>query len=390
MLPHRRSLWGFAPPPFPAISRKPAAYKRIVLLLAAILLLVGVSACGAGSPAPRANPAAAGGALPTTDSPAGNAADAWYAVYFTQPGSAQAQDYRGGPADALVEAIDRARLSVEVAAFDIDLWDVRDALLAAHRRGISVRIVTDRDSLETPEIAQLMRAGVPLVSDNQAGLMHHKFVIIDRREVWTGSMNLTVNSAYRNNDNLVRLRSADLAEDYLVEFNEMFVERRFGRSSQPNTPHPSLELQGTPLEVYFSPEDGVATHLVDLLRSARKSIRILAYSFTSDDLADVVLERARQGVGVTAVFEAQQVASNTGGEYQRLKQAGLDVRLDGNPRNMHHKVILIDDQIVIFGSYNFTANAEMKNDENLLVIHSPEIANQFLEEFKRIFDAAAP
>jgi len=66
------------------------------------------------------------------------------------------------------------------------------------------------------------------------------------------------------------------------------------------------------------------------------------------------------------------------------------VRLDGNPRNMHHKVILIDDNIVIFGSYNFTANAEMKNDENLLVIHNAEIANQFLEEFKRIFDAAAP
>ncbi len=384
MPPHRRPLWGFAPPSFPAISRKPAAYRRIALFLAAVLLLAGLSACGAGEQASRGSLVAA----PVSSS--GSATDSWYAVYFTQPGSAQAQDYRGGPADALVTAIDRARLSVEVAAFDIDLWDVRDALLAAYRRGISVRIVTDRDSLETPEIAQLMRAGIPLVSDNQAGLMHHKFVIIDRREVWTGSMNLTVNSAYRNNDNLVRLRSGDLAEDYLVEFNEMFVERRFGRSSQPNTPHPSLELQGTPLEVYFSPEDGVAAHLVDLLYSARKSIRILAYSFTSDDLADAVLERARQGVDVTAVFEAQQVASNTGGEYERLKQAGLDVRLDGNPRNMHHKVILIDDQIVVFGSYNFTANAEMKNDENLLVIHNAEIANQFLEEFKRIFDAAAP
>ena len=376
-------------PSQPALPRLPALTRSIALFLATVLLLAGVSACGAGSPATRVDQAAAAGTLLTKDSPAANEADAWYAVYFTQPGSAQARDYRGGPADALVEAIDRARLSVDVAAFDIDLWDVRDALLAAHRRGISVHIVTDQDSLETPEIAELMRAGVPLVSDNQDGLMHHKFVVVDRREVWTGSMNLTVNSAYRNNDNLVRLRSAELAEDYLVEFNEMFVERRFGRSSQPNTPHPSLQLQGTPLEVYFSPEDGVSAHLVDLLRSARKSIRILAYSFTSDDLADAVLERSRQGVDVTGVFEAQQAASNTGGEYERLKQAGLDVRLDGNPRNMHHKVILIDDQIVVFGSYNFTANAERKNDENLLVIHNPDIASQFLEEFKRIFDAAA-
>jgi phosphatidylserine/phosphatidylglycerophosphate/cardiolipin synthase-like enzyme len=312
----------------------------------------------------------------------------WYGIYFSDPGSPQAEDYRGGPAKALEQAIHAARLSVDVATFDLDLWGVRDALLAAHRRGVLVRLLTDRDNLETTEIVQLIEGGVPVVSDNRENLMHNKFVVIDRREVWTGSMNLTVNSAYRNNDNLVRIRSTDLADDYLAEFNEMFANRRFGENSPANTPHPQLVVQGTPLEVYFSPEDGVADQLIDLIGSAQESIYFLAYSFTSDDLADAILERARQGVTVGGVMEAQQVSSNTGGEYQRFTDAGLDVRLDGNPRNMHHKVLIIDGRTVVTGSYNFTANAERRNDENVLVVHNPQIAAQFLEEFHRLYDQA--
>ncbi len=57
---------------------------------------------------------------------------------------------------------------------------------------------------------------------------------------------------------------------------------------------------------------------------------------------------------------------------------------------MHHKTLLIDRQTVVLGSYNFTASAEKSNDENLIVIHSPEIAAQFLREFRRVYAAAQP
>ena len=79
-----------------------------------------------------------------------------------------------------------------------------------------------------------------------------------------------------------------------------------------------------------------------------------------------------------------------GGEYEHLLNAGLDVRLDGNPRNMHHKVIIIDGQIVVTGSYNFSASAEERNDENTLILHNPDIAAQFLAEFQRVYAAAEP
>jgi phosphatidylserine/phosphatidylglycerophosphate/cardiolipin synthase-like enzyme len=67
-------------------------------------------------------------------------------------------------------------------------------------------------------------------------------------------------------------------------------------------------------------------------------------------------------------------------------EAGMDVRLDGNPRLMHHKVILVDQQIVITGSYNFSYNAEHNNDENTLIIHSPDIAAEYMAEFQEIYD----
>jgi phosphatidylserine/phosphatidylglycerophosphate/cardiolipin synthase-like enzyme len=65
------------------------------------------------------------------------------------------------------------------------------------------------------------------------------------------------------------------------------------------------------------------------------------------------------------------------------------VRLDGNPELMHHKVFIVDQEIVIFGSYNFSAAAETRNDENLLIIYSPELAAQFSEEFERVYERAA-
>ena len=69
-------------------------------------------------------------------------------------------------------------------------------------------------------------------------------------------------------------------------------------------------------------------------------------------------------------METDQVRSDVGTEYAAFRKAGLDVHMDGNPGLMHHKVFIIDGQIVVMGSYNFTASAEKSNDENLIVINN--------------------
>ena len=102
----------------------------------------------------------------------------------------------------------------------------------------------ESDYLDEPEVQQLIQAGVPVLGDRREGLMHNKFVIIDRQEVWTGSMNFTINGAYRNNNNLVRVRSSMLAQNYLMEFEEMFEDDLFGPGSPANTPVPTIEVPG--------------------------------------------------------------------------------------------------------------------------------------------------
>jgi phosphatidylserine/phosphatidylglycerophosphate/cardiolipin synthase-like enzyme len=93
-------------------------------------------------------------------------------------------------------------------------------------------------------------------------------------------------------------------------------------------------------------------------------------------------------VRVAGVLDESQARSNIGGEYLNFLENGVDVRLDGNPAGMHHKVIIIDCRTVITGSYNFSSNARTRNDENTLILHSPEIAALYEQEFERVWTQA--
>jgi phosphatidylserine/phosphatidylglycerophosphate/cardiolipin synthase-like enzyme len=243
--------------------------------------------------------------------------------------------------------------------------------------------------VDEAEILDLRAAGILVIDDQREPLMHHKFVVIDGIDVWTGSMNFTVSGAYKNNNNLIRIRSRRVGQDYTHEFEEMFLEDRFGALSEADTPYPAVTIDGIQVEVYFSPDDDAEDRIDEVLRRAEKSIDFMVYTLTSDVLSETMLARARAGVEVRGVIEWDQ-ASNPGSDYERLRRAGLDVRLDSNPRNMHHKVIIIDDSIVITGSYNFSRSAEEYNDENVLILYDVKVSEEYLLEFKRIYEKSIP
>jgi phosphatidylserine/phosphatidylglycerophosphate/cardiolipin synthase-like enzyme len=113
----------------------------------------------------------------------------------------------------------------------------------------------------------------------------------------------------------------------------------------------------------------------------------MAFSFTQNDMGNAILARAKAGVKVSGVFET--TGSNTQfSEYKTFSQEGLEVYTDGNPYVMHHKVIIIDDRITIFGSFNFSENADKRNDENLLIVEDPAIARAFKTEYERVLAVA--
>jgi phosphatidylserine/phosphatidylglycerophosphate/cardiolipin synthase-like enzyme len=308
----------------------------------------------------------------------------WFELYFTDPTSPLSPQGTGGVDGPIVEAIDDARLTIDVAAYSLGLNSVRNALLRAHDRGVTVRIVMETGNMDRSDPQIMIEAGIPIIGDNSQGLMHDKFLVIDKSEIWMGAMNFTDSGAYEDNNHLIRIHSTKIAENYSVEFNEMFQDNKFGPDVVAKTPNPTITIDDTRMDIYFSPDDGVVNHLASLLSGAEESIHFLAFSFTSNELGAIVREKADAGLTVAGVMDDEQISSNQGTEYDPFKQAGLDVRIDGNDGQMHHKVFIVDEKIVVIGSYNFSQSAEERNDENTIIVYNEMIAEQFMLEFLRV------
>jgi len=150
---------------------------------------------------------------------------------------------------------------------------------------------------------------------------------------------------------------------------------------------PIGEAPGIVNYVCFSRPERCDTLIAELLGSAKHYAYVAVYSFTSNFLADALIELKNRGVDVKVVIEEQQV-NVKGSEYMRLKNAGVDVKIDGNSDLMHHKFVVIDDQLVITGSYNWSIAAEDRNDENLVVISGEGVAMLFRAEFERVWSEA--
>jgi phosphatidylserine/phosphatidylglycerophosphate/cardiolipin synthase-like enzyme len=309
-------------------------------------------------------------------------------AYFSTPGS---DPYRSGNiAERLADYIDQTQETIDVAAYELDNTTITEALLRAVGRGVKVRLVTDSDYRNESGVSALRAQNVPIVEDGRGALMHHKFMVFDRRAVWTGSMNFTENCAYRNNNHGLLIVDDGLAENYSTKFRWMFELKKFGGRPTPQDqiPFPQVVLtDGTGVRNYFSTHDDVGMQVVEEIRRAKESIHFLAFSFTHKAIGEAMLEARQRGVRVSGVFEETQAGSKSSW-FRGMKELGCDVLKDGNPRNMHHKCIVIDGGTVIAGSFNFSASADNSNDENLVMIRNRRIAGMFQEEFVRVRETA--
>ncbi len=332
---------------------------------------------------------------PTPDTTPDNAqTSALYQIYFTTPTCPAIEARTGGIDQLIADDMLRAQNEVDVAAFDLDSQPMVDALIALRARGVRVRVVTDTDNAELESIAQLRRNKITVIEDERSAFMHNKFIVIDDRYVWMGSMNFTTNDVYCNNNNIVRFDAPALAANYGVEMDEMYDEQRFGPQSPQNTPQEKLTLQGIALENYFSPEREL--ELINVIARtvvrANQEILFMAFSFTNEAIGEAMLGRADAGIPLRGIFE-KTGAKGTGSYFPVMQSAGLAnvaVQVDGNPRIMHHKVIIVDRKTVVFGSFNFSASANRSNDENIIIVHDPVFASYFVQEFEARWAEAKP
>ena len=338
----------------------------------------------------------------------------------------------------LVDLIDDAKYSVDLATYNLENHIVGEALVRAKERGVRVRIATDhynrfRNQERGERMWNKMReAGIYSIDDagevfhpdgtvTRANLpgasydMHHKFAVIDIMSknpddyfVWTGSMNLTYTGPINTNNTMV-IKDSGIAKAYHNEFTQMWG----GDGDKPNPDRARFHkdkryvgekeffIDTTRVELYFGPinrdrtKPSIGNRLNELIEQAEHDVNFAAFAITPDiPMSQTMWERSlRDGLTLQGLIDPRFY-----GRYRNIgaiwaspeAQAGSrNIRRANEMRTLHQKVLLIDvtkpfennNGIAAAGSYNFSRNAEENNDENILIFHNPYIANLFYQDF---------
>lgn len=260
----------------------------------------------------------------------------------------------------MISAFMNASSYIHCAFYEINSNQIINSLaLMSHK--VDVKLITDESEVKGARIAPKFKT------------MHNKFCIIDGNTTITGSLNPTNSSFEKNNNNLIIIKSKRVAKNYEAEFQEMW-KGVFGGGAK--TSGPIIKLSNITIETYFCPEDNCQARVISQIKGAKKSINFMTFSFTSRDIANALL---KANAPYRGIIEKSQNS--------RFSQADKleNVKLDANKYLMHHKVFIIDDEVVITGSYNPTQNGNENNDENLIIIRDKATATLYEKEFERLW-----
>jgi phosphatidylserine/phosphatidylglycerophosphate/cardiolipin synthase-like enzyme len=136
------------------------------------------------------------------------------------------------------------------------------------------------------------------------------------------------------------------------------------------------------VQVHFSPKGGCGERVVEAIDAARSEIRVMAYSFTFDPIVKALMDAHDRGVDVELVFDKSNEAELRS-DMPRCVEKGMRVLVDAEHAIAHNKVMIIDQQVVVTGSFNFTRQAEDANAENLLILrNNRELVQQYLQYYE--------
>ncbi|MCC0177953.1 competence protein ComE [Waterburya agarophytonicola K14] len=377
----------------------------------------------------------------------------------------------------IIESITAANSTVDLAVQELNLPLIALALVKSHRSGVKVRVILDNNysralsSLKPQEIKQLNQrdrlkydefislvdrdnngrlstseknnwdalvilhnAGIPMIDDTAdgskgSGLMHHKFVVIDRQTVVTGSSNFTLSGIHgdfsnldsRGNVNhLLRINNREVADLFVEEFNYMWgsaeaggINSKFGLAKPSRSPE-SIIGNNTKFTVQFSPISPTKDwHLssngliAKVINNANNSIDLALFVFSDGLIAKKLQQKQKEGVSISGVFDSGfafryysevldllgislyyrcQAEADNNPWTKPLKNIGVANIARGD--KLHHKFALIDKQTIISGSQNWSQAANHQNDEATIVINNLTLAQHFDREYQRLSQSA--
>jgi len=147
-------------------------------------------------------------------------------------------------------------------------------------------------------------------------------------------------------------------------------------------PKPAVSTRGP--ETYFSPGTQCVNAIAGLLRRTRRTADICVFTITDNRIADEILAAYGRRVQVRIITDNDK-ALDRGSDVQRLREAGIPVRVDRTSDHMHHKFAVFDNSSLVTGSYNWTRSAAEYNEENIVVLYDTTLIKRFVEEFGRLW-----
>ncbi len=307
----------------------------------------------------------------------------------------------GGPDDlrkAIVEFIKGAKKKLDIAVQELDCEEIAREIVRAKQRKVSVRLVLEGDYLRAKKpLARpfrsggsgghevnrmlhdaILRSAIKTNTDFNPKIFHQKYIIRDSSAVLTGSTNFTETGVSRNLNHLVIIYDRKVANTYSREFREI-QQGHFGKLNEGHDEKPrDVEVSGVPIRVLFAPDHAPEMEIMKQMAKAKKRIDFAIFTFSNSSGIDdqmILLEEA--GISVRGALDGRQ-ANQKWAATRPIKNAGANlcrVPSQGNLGKLHHKLMVIDKQVVVAGSFNYTGPANRLNDENIIILGDLESAD---------------
>ena len=260
-------------------------------------------------------------------------------------------------------AIEKSQKSILLMIFSLTNEKVIQAIRQKSDQGVSVRVICDAKA--SPYIIRKLGPKVDVLRRFGKGLMHLKILVVDEKECWIGSANLTGESLSVHGNLIVGISDESLAHLIQKKADTLLEYDREGEILQ------SLHQIGNQtLELSFLPDDTKGSlRIKQLIRSAQKSIRVAMFTFTRYDLAKELIHARNRGVDVEVVLDKNSSKGASAKIAALMEAENMNISYSIGAPLLHHKFMYIDDKILEIGSANWTKAAFNTNDDCFLILY---------------------
>lgn len=213
-------------------------------------------------------------------------------------------------------------------------------------------------------------------------IMHNKFFIVDNEYVWTGSTNVSSSCMSYNANNVILIKSKDVATIYQKEFDEMYNNNNFHKYKNKTSDGQIIKInEDTSLRIFFSPSNPPNDLAIKpLIDNAEEYIHVPMFFLTNKELINSLILANKRNVDVRIIVDSAANIVNPQ-DVKILRENKVPVKVENWGGKMHMKSAVIDDKTIIIGSMNWTGVAQTSNDENTIVLENIKLAKEFKQKF---------